>query len=187
MRRLLPLLLLAFSLQANCAELAGVKLDDTVTVAGKPLQLNGMAVRSRFVFDVYVAGLYLPEKTQSAEKALAMPGPRRMTLVMLRDVGADQFAGAVMDGLRDNNSEAELGALRAQVNALLATMLRIGEAKKGMVIDLDFTPGTGTSVRANGAPQGEPIAGDAFYPALLKTWLGERPVQPDLKKALLGG
>jgi hypothetical protein len=31
------------------------------------------------------------------------------------------------------------------------------------------------------------MAGEAFYRALLRIWLGENPVQEDLKKALLGG
>ena len=32
-----------------------------------------------------------------------------------------------------------------------------------------------------------PIAGEDFYRALLRIWIGDKPVQDDLKKALLGG
>jgi hypothetical protein len=39
----------------------------------------------------------------------------------------------------------------------------------------------------NGAPRGKPIAGEDFYRALLRIWIGDNPVQDDLKKALLGG
>jgi long-chain acyl-CoA synthetase len=38
----------------------------------------------------------------------------------------------------------------------------------------------------NGAAKGT-IPGDAFNVALTRIWLGDKPVQADLKKALLGG
>ena len=34
--------------------------------------------------------------------------------------------------------------------------------------------------------RGRDIAGDDFYKALLRIWLGNKPVQDDLKPALLG-
>jgi hypothetical protein len=110
-----------------------------------------------------------------------------MDLAMLRDVGGDTFAGSLRDGLKDNNSEAELARLKPQVDELMALMQTIGEAKKGMKIALDFVPGAGTAVLVNGAPQGKAIAGDDFFPALLRIWLGDKPVSADMKKALLGG
>jgi len=61
------------------------------------------------------------------------------------------------------------------------------EAKKGMAIDLDWDPAAGTRVTIDGKPGGAPIAGADFYQALLRVWLGPKPVQDDLKKALLGG
>jgi len=39
----------------------------------------------------------------------------------------------------------------------------------------------------NGQPRGEPIAGDALYTALLRIWLGYKPADASLKKAMLGG
>jgi hypothetical protein len=105
---------------------------------------------------------------------------------MLRDVGADQFGEALTDGMKDNHSEAEMKALEPRMKQLLAAMGQIGEAKKGMRITLDWLPATGTQLTVDGRPAGQPIAGEDFYRALLKIWLGENPVQADLKKALLG-
>jgi len=64
-------------------------------------------------------------------------------------------------------------------------MAQIGEAKKGMAIALDWTGG-GTILVVNGKPAGKPIAGEDFYKALLRIWIGDKPVQDDLKKSLLG-
>jgi hypothetical protein len=38
----------------------------------------------------------------------------------------------------------------------------------------------------NGALQGKPIGGEDFFRALLRIWLGDKPVSADMKKALLG-
>ncbi len=184
--RLAATLALFAAIPAFGAELEGVKLEDRATAGGQALQLNGMGLRTRVIFRVYVAGLYLAEKTQSAEAALAVPGAKRVAIVMLRNVGAQEFADALLSGLRANVAEADLARLKPQVDELLARMVKIGEAKKGMAIDLDFAPGSGTLLEVNGASQGAPIPGDDFFRALLSIWLGTKPVQEDLKKALLG-
>ena len=75
--------------------------------------------------------------------------------------------------------------LKPQVDELMATIHRIGEAKKGMTIALDWT-GKATQLVGDGKPTGKPIEGEDFYRALLRIWLGEKPVQDDVKKALLG-
>jgi hypothetical protein len=71
------------------------------------------------------------------------------------------------------------------VKELAGIFAEIKEAKKGMTITLDWT-GSATQLTVNGKPAGKPIAGEDFYRALLRIWLGDKPVQSDLKKALLG-
>jgi hypothetical protein len=66
-------------------------------------------------------------------------------------------------------------------------MRAIGGAKKGDVVAIDFLADGSTAVALNGKPQGKPIAGADFQRALLAVWLGGKPVQADLKKAMLGG
>jgi hypothetical protein len=105
---------------------------------------------------------------------------------MLRDVGADAFTEALADGIRANHSEAEAKALEPRIKELAAIIAELKEAKKGMAISLDWN-GKETSLLARGKPMGRPIAGEDFYRALLRIWIGDKPVQDDLKKALLGG
>jgi len=183
--RFFLLFLLSFSSYA--AEVAGVKLDDKVRVGNAELLLNGAGLRKRAFFQVYATGLYLTEKKTAAADVLAAAGPKRVAMHMLRDVGADQFAGALADGLKGNHSEAEMRALDARVIQLVTAMNGIGEAKSGMRITLDWLPESGTQLTVNGKPMGAPIPGEDFYRALLKNWVGDKPVQDDLKSALLGG
>lgn len=181
---LLFLFLMAFS--AFSVEVAGVKLEDKDRVANADLVLNGAGLRKRAFFQVYAIGLYLPEKKTVAAEAVAATGPKRVAIHMLRDVDAGQFTDALMDGMKDNHSDADMKALDPRVKQLSAIMAEMKEAKKGMRITLDWLPAAGTQVTVDAKATGVPIPGEDFYRALLRIWLGENAVQADLKKALLG-
>ena len=158
-------------------------------VDGHEIQLNGFAVRTRYqFFKVYVAALYLPQKVTTPEAAIDGHGAKRISLTMLRSADANEFVASIDHGLRANNSEAQLSEAKPQVDALYEKIRAVKEANKGMRIVLDYSPSSGsTTLFVDGAAQGAPMAGEAFYRALLRIWLGEKPVQEDLKKALLGG
>jgi hypothetical protein len=178
------LLLLAFALPLQAAEVAGVKFEDQVRIADTQLALTGAGLRQRFIFDVYTMGLYV----RDAKADLIMqPGAKRVAIRMLRNVDADTFTAALVDGMRPNHDAATMQALAPRIAELSAIMALLKEAKKGMTITLDWLPGTGTQMTVDGRFTGAPIAGEDFYQALLRIWLGPKPVQEDLKRALGGG
>ncbi len=172
---------------AQPVEREGVKLEPMVQQGNTALQLNGAGVRTRAIFKVYVAGLYVPAKSNNAAALLAQRGARRMSLTMLRNLDADSFAGALNDGLKNNHSEAQLAAFKPQIEALNAALKAVDEVKKGDVVNIEFMPETGTRITVNGQPRGAAIPGEDFYAAILRIWLGDKPADADLKKALLGG
>jgi hypothetical protein len=167
-------------------EVAGVKFEDQVNVAGQDLTLNGAGMRTRFVVKVYAAGLYLQQKASNGNSIAASKATRRMQIVMLRDVGADQFADALKDGIDNNTPQADLDAIKAEIDQLLTIMRSLKEAKTGQTITLDFTPDGKTAVSVNGQAKGS-VTNEPLQRALLKIWLGDKPIQNDLKRALLGG
>ena len=188
--RLLAAVTVAFATMgasAQALEVEGVKLEPTAQVGGAALVLNGAGVRTRAIFKVYVAALYVPAKASNAAALLAQKGPRRVAITMLRNVDADTFSGALSEGLQKNLSEAQFTGFKAQIDTLGANFKAAGEAKKGDVIHLEFAPDTGTRVVINGKPSGAAIPGEDFYTALLRIWLGDKPVDGDLKKGLVGG
>ena len=168
---------------ALAAEVGGVKLDDKVSMGAQELVLNGAGVRTRVVFKVYVASLYLPQKAADLAGVLSK-SPRRIQLNILRTLSGDQLVDALIEGLAENNTAAELGAVKPQVEALATIMKSLKEVKEKDVITLDFVDGA-TRIGLNGEAKGS-ISGDAFNQALTKVWLGDKPVQADLKKSLLG-
>jgi hypothetical protein len=189
MKHLLIAVLFASSLSvAQAAEVAGVKLEDKVQIApgGPELVLNGAGIRTRVIFKVYVAGLYLAEKKTAAADVLALAGAKRVSMTMLRDLSAQQLSEALAEGIRNNSSAAEQETLKGRIDELLAIMNALGEAKQGDAILLDFLPDSGTRVVMNGQPRGKSIPGEDFYRALLKIWLGDKPVDGDLKRGMLG-
>ncbi len=171
---------------AQPLEVEGVRLEATSQVGPANLLLNGAGLRTKVFFKVYVAGLYTPQKATSAAQLLAQTGPRRVAITMLRNVDAESFSGALNDGLRDNHTEAQFAALKPKIDTLNANLKAVGEAKKGDVIHFEFVPDAGTQITVNGQARGSVIAGEDFFTAVLRIWLGDKPVDANLKKALIG-
>lgn len=183
MKKILTVLLLLTSGPVFALSLAGVKLDDTVNVGGETLQLNGAGIRTKFVFDIYVAAFYTAEPVRKVSELVVKDQPMRMAMHFVYDeVSKEKLVDAWNDGFEDNLSEKEFKALRTRIdlfNRLFETV------KAGDVIQLDYIPGKGTFVIINNNNKGS-VTGAKFFRALLMIWLGEDPVGDDLKEALLG-
>jgi hypothetical protein len=171
---------------AFATEVAGVKFDDSVTVNGAPLKLVGAGLRTKVVFKVYALGLYLTEKKNSVADILAAPGPRRVQIVVLRELTSEEFGNAFMHGLNANSDQAERSKLVTQTKQFGEMFASIPGLKKGDVLTVDWIPGSGTQCMLNGKNVGGVLQDQAFYNALLKIWLGDKPVDSTLKAQLLG-
>jgi hypothetical protein len=187
MRTALFLALVAWlATPSQAAQVAGVTYPPQLTVAGQPLVLNGAGIRYRFVVQVYTAGLYLPAPATTAEQALAMPGPKRLHIQMLRDIDGNTLGKLFTRGMEDNSTRAEFaqaigGTLRLAEMFAVKKRLAAGEH-----FSVEWLPGRGTVVYVNGQPQGEPIQAPEFFTALMRIWLGKQPADQPLKNALLG-
>ncbi|HVL10446.1 MAG TPA: chalcone isomerase family protein [Burkholderiaceae bacterium] len=168
------------------AELEGQRFEETAQVATKDLQLNGVGLRTVFVIKAYAAGLYLPEKARNAAVVLGMGGTKRLQIKPLREVDADTFIKALSEGIRKNHSEAQIIKLNSRLDQLSETLRMLGKAQKGDTINFDFAPESGTQISINGATKGKPIPGEDFYQAVLRIFIGDQPVDRDLKRGLLG-
>lgn len=171
---------------AAALEIHGVKVEDSATVNGAKLQLNGAGTRYKGPFKVYVADMYASKKIKSLDELVAAPGPKRLTLTMLRDVDAGTFGKLLTRGIEDNTS-------RAEMSKLIPGLIRMGDifsANKTMVtgdvILLDWIPGTGMTTTVRGKVQGEPFKEPEFFKAMMSIWLGPSPADWRLKDALLG-
>ena len=176
------LLTLLFSIPALSAEKAGVILADTDMVGSQTLLLNGIALREKFVFDVYVAGLYLVEKSTDPEAILKSDAPRMMVMHFVRDVDAKAINKAWFEGL-DDNTKNVTPELKDKFDQLAAMTTDI---KEGEIMGFTYDPVSGTAVMVAGQPKGS-IMGKDFADAILATWIGPKPGPgKKFKAALLG-
>jgi hypothetical protein len=184
------LLTLVFGLllcgSASALEIEGVRLEDKAQLGDVSLQLNGAGLRTKLFLNIYVGALYLPQKQTSADAIIAGEHERRVALHMLRGVSSKTLFGAFDKAIRKNHTSAELIVLDEQLRQMEQIFAAIADVKPADVIMLDYLPGSGTRITVNDMARGT-IAGKEFYRALLKIWLGNNPVQQELKKGMLGG
>ena len=181
---ILTLIFSVLTFSANALDLKGVKLDEAAQVGGNALVLNGAGVRTKMVFKVYVAGLYLTQKQSNANAVISDTGNKRVSMHFLRELDAETLLKGMNEGFNDNNNAAEMSAIEPQMKLFRNMMTSAKEVKKGDMIVLDFTS-AGTQVNINGKSLGQ-VEGAAFNQALLRVWLGAKPVDAALKKAMLG-
>lgn len=181
--------MLAFSISqvtyAETVTVAGVKVEDSTQVGNHNLKLNGVGIRTKFIFKVYVAALYLNEVKSTTQEVLAQSGAKRVNLVMLRDMSNDDFSQAFMDGLRNNLDINERSKLIKPMITFGQMFSEVPTLKKGDIMTVDWVPGSGVECTYNGKKIGETINDAAFYNAVLKIWLGNKPADSSLKKKLL--
>jgi len=184
MRRiaLLAIAALLVGLMAYAGEREGVKFPDQITVGSTNLVLNGMGIRTKFFFKIYIGALYLTAKESDATKILASDGPKQVVMHFLyKEVGKDKLIEGWDEGFK-NNSADKVAALKdkiAKFNAFWSDM------KTGDVAVLTYDPATGTKVEIKGKDMGT-IEGKDFAQALFAIWLGPKPPTEGLKTGMLG-
>lgn len=167
-------------------EVAGVKYADSVDIKGQKLMLNGAGIRTKAIFKVYTAGLYLPKPATTTELALAMQGTKSIRVTMLRDIDAQELGNLLVRGVEANSSKEEFFKFAVSFTRMGDIFNAQKKLRTGDTFSLDYIPGTGTIMTVKGAVQGEPFKEPEFFSALLKIWLGPKPADSSLKEALLG-
>ena len=180
---------LSLSLGAAAQEpttLHGVSYASSLQSSGKQLQLNGAGTRYKAVFKVYTAGLYLEKPAHSLQEINAMPGPKRISVTMLRDIDSAELGKLFSRGMEDNMDRAAFSKLIPGVIRMSDIFTQNKKLLAGDTFTVDWIPGHGTQITVKGQAQGEAFKEPEFFTALLGIWLGPKPADEQLKKALLG-
>jgi hypothetical protein len=189
MRKILTALFIGWgllALQAQAREVEGVKYEEDITLAGAKLQLNGAGTRYKAVFKVYTAGLYLGKKVSTPTEVGTQPGPKRLRLTFVREIGSEELGRLFIKGIKANTPNDEYTRIVASVMRMSQIFYEARKMKVGEVINMDWVPGKGTVISIRDVPMGEPFPEPEFYGALLRIWLGQDPADWQLKDALLG-
>lgn len=188
MRRRHLLSLLALSLcgarAAQAKQCAGVSMPAQLSVDGKELQLNGMGLREATVLgiDVYVAGLYLEQRSGDARKIIGAESTKHVRLALLRDVSRADLAEQLGTYFR-HASGNDYDKLKARFERMASWLPKLHQ---GDTFSVTYRPGAGLEVRHGNKSLGV-VPGADFARAIFGIWLGERPPNQGLKAGMLGG
>lgn len=171
---------LALGTAALAGELGGVTLPDTLKAGDKTLKLNGLGLRKKAVFTVYVGGLYLESPSKDADAILTADRGKAIRMHFLRDLTKAQLVEAFQEGFDANAKD------QASQKAAFDRMLGlVPDVKEGSTMTFTYLPGKGTTLSVESKELGV-FEGKGFADAVFAIWLGRKPPSEDLKKGMLG-
>lgn len=165
----------------HAGTLADVTLPDKVQVGHTTLMLNGLGLRTKYMVKVYVAGLYLGQKSSDPQAILKADTPKRLVMHFVRNVSQSQITDGFTESFQDNTPDAAK-ARKADIDRLFAALESV---KDGDEIVFTYVPGTGTTLSVAGKDK-LTITAPAFAEMLFSVWLGPKPPNANLKKGILG-
>jgi len=191
--RILSALVLGCTLTASWAavDVQGVSLDETVTVGGQQLVLNGAGYRKRGYFKVDVTAVYAQAKYTTLEALEKAPGAKRLELAMLQDISGSQASKYFLIDFEASATPQEFAQLINEVSEVGAVYSALPKIKKGDVINLDVVPGkgliaslNGNIIQVRGAPMNY-INNELLARIMLRMYVGGKTPQ-ELRDNLLG-
>jgi hypothetical protein len=113
------------------------------------------------------------------------PGPKRMSITMLRDIDAGELGKLFSRGMEDNMDRAAFAQLIPGIMRMSQLFSDHKKLNAGESFTMDWIPGQGLIISVKGKPQGEPFKEPEFFAALMGIWLGRAPADWKLKNELL--
>ncbi len=182
-RVIILLLVLAVSAPTSAKEIGGVTLPDSIKMAEHSLILNGAGLRSKVFFKIYAGGLYLEGASNDGSAIIKADKPMLVRLHFIYDgVSPEKLQTGWIDGFAKTTPDAD-AELQKGMKAFAALFAK--EAKENDIYDIVWLPGTGLEVRYNDALLAT-LPGLALKQALFAIWLGDKPVDKNLRKGMLG-
>jgi len=179
----IPVIMLAIPILDTAAlagELAGATLPDTLKSGEMTLKLNGLGLRKKSMFKVYVGGLYLESPSKDAGAILAADQAKAIRMHFLRDLTNGQLMEALRAGFEANAKDKP--GQKAAFDKMLAL---IPDVKEGDTLTFTYQPAKGTTLQVGNKELGV-FEGKGFGDAVFSIFLGPKPPSEDLQKGMLG-
>ncbi|GAB6095407.1 chalcone isomerase family protein [Desulfatiferula olefinivorans] len=179
MKRLMVMLMVSlFAVSAAYADLPG-----TIKAGDSDLVLNGSGVRTKMFLDLYVAGLYVPQKTNDVVSLLQSEDKLGIKLqIISKLITSEKMSEATREGF-EKSTNGNTAPIQAKIDEMINVFS--SEIKIDDIYDMVYEPGVGTNIFKNGT-LAKTIPGEDFKKALFGIWIGDNPVQEKLKSSLAG-
>lgn len=159
------------------------ELPPTLKVGDQELVLNGSGAREKYFLEMYVAGLYLGEKSNQPAEIVAADAPMALRIAITsRFVSQEKLVESLNEGF-EKSTQGHTDPIRKEIEEFRQAFA--GEIVRGDVFDLVYLPSHGVLVYKNGKRAGV-VEGLPFKQALFGIWLGNKPADKSLKQSLLG-
>ena len=162
----------------------GVTIPRTMSFENKTLQLNGAGSRSKMWVEVYIQALYLSQLSQNPKEIindnLEMSIRIEITSAL---VSSGKLTRALNAGF-EKSAGADLDKYKPRMESLKGFLA--DEITKGDIFELTYSPSDSSIwIIKNGTLKGK-IPGFDFKKVFFGIWLGDKPVDEELKNSLLG-
>lgn len=179
---MLTTLLFCFIQNTFAATLAGVSMPDSVTIETEALILNGLGLREKYWIDVYVAGLYLPQKMTDGNSVIQADVAKRIQVEFIYSAVPKEKMIAVLEENIANNPQFS--------NETVESIRKCGSWMQDFttsdVVTFDYLPATKTTtIYINGGVRGS-VQSKEFMEAIFAMYVGKYPATEALKQGLLG-
>ena len=192
MKKIVSLILLFVIIQTSNVfaqkngEVDGVLIPRTVKFSNKEILLNGVGVRSKFVFDVYTQALYLTNLSSDPNEIINSNSTMGMIFYMTSPlVTSKKFSNNLDAGIRKTVGDEKWATFKSEIQSM-REFVSLDKIVKNDVFNLIYNDvDSSIWVIKNGVVKGK-IPGFEFKKAFFGIWLSDKPVKESLKKELLG-
>ncbi len=175
------LMIIILNLSLSAKTIGDVTLPDKLS--NPPLVLNGAGIRSKFIFDLYVGGLYLQNPTKSAEKIINADEPMAIKLYITSSlISSDKMKNATMEGF-EKSTKGDIKPIKEKIDEFIDVFKE--DIQEGDQYTFLYIPNEGVKIYKNGK-LASTIKGLDFKKALFGIWLCDQPAQESLKEEMLG-
>jgi hypothetical protein len=159
-----------------------------ITIVDRPLIMAGMGLTQLISDDYYIGAFYIDSAATYAEPddLVYIDATRRMEFrfASKRKISARSFARKIAEGIRLNNSKANIDAEKDKLKKLMGMFK--GNYKKGDILSFDYHQSFGLKVLLNGRTIGTIERSRDLYRLLVKIWVGDRPPSSKFKVGITG-
>jgi len=178
------LVMFIFSILLYGRVIKEMKVEEKIKVYNQELILNGSGIRNKFFIDVYIGSLYLEELENDAESIIKSGKIKSMELIIVSNlITQKNLSGFLRSELKKSVAPKEFQLLEDDIELFLSTFHE--KIKKGDRFSFNIIPNVGVEVYKNNRLI-KSVKSDDLGRRLIELWIGENPVDENLKEEVLG-
>lgn len=181
---LILLCCLLFTSLSHAKRTSNIELKESISLGSTKLLLNGAGQRSKFFIDLYVAALYLSEKSQDAEDIINTDSTMMIQIHVISNlITSENLIRGTREGFNKSTND-QTASIQEQIDEFLSAF--DSPIVLGDIFEIVYQPEKGVTVIKNRHVVKKLQSDLAFKKALFGVWLSKKPAQQSLKEDLLG-